>query len=433
LGKISFTFLFVVGLFVSFLDTKSGEELIRFSFFVIICSNLAFIAGIKQPYSVRKMFHLFSLIFFGFAGSVQFVTKSVYFIDYSLPDQAFLKTNIVIFFSIIIYEFTYRVIRLKNRPIKLYKLKRKGAFLLVIISVVASALTFYYYEFNLNELFFREKISLKDSSVSSVLLIDKLTRTIPAVALIIVLLFYNKHKISTILIIGCMLFAFNPLGIPRYATASIYIPILILYTNALTKKDNFLWLYLFSSFFIFPLLNYFRYSTGIGYQDEVTFGISALQSVNFDSYQSLLLTIESGAVTLGRQLLGVVFFMIPRSIWPSKPTGSGGLIAEENDYFYSNVSANFLAEGYLNAGYIGIFIFIVILAILSKHTDKHLLEAKKSFSYLFSLVVLNMSFFVFRGDLMSSFAYLFSYAVQMFLLKQILLFLGLIKPLNVVR
>ena len=148
-------------------------------------------------------------------------------------------------------------------------------------------------------------------------------------------------------------------------------------------------------------------------------------TLHFDSYISLAYVFENEIITNGRQLLGVLFFWFPRMFWKDKPVGSGAYVAQTTDVMgenneFSNISMNFLGEGYINFGILGVFIFIIVLALFSRKMDKlfwqkyngdyHNLFAP---FYLYSLGILT---FVLRGDLMSGLAYSISAMVAVTLI-----------------
>lgn len=131
---------------------------------------------------------------------------------------------------------------------------------------------------------------------------------------------------------------------------------------------------------------------------------------HFDTYSNFALIVNEKIITWGKQLLGVFLFWIPRAVWPTKPVGSGHHLANELNLIYSNISCNYFAEGYINFGYIGIFLFILILALITAKMDKAYwimgLNLEKNLFHIIYYVMLGFSFFIMRGDLMSSFAYL---------------------------
>jgi len=163
--------------------------------------------------------------------------------------------------------------------------------------------------------------------------------------------------------------------------------------------------------FIFPILNLFRaqYIDLLREKDIVFFQFNMLLEGHFDNYQNFIRMVKGGVVTGGRQLLGVIFFFIPRQIWPGKPEHSGIVIADNLNLSYSNISVNFFAEGYINFGFIGILLFIIIIAFLNARMDNFFW--KKCNGILFNnplftclyLVIFGMEFFILRGALLGAY------------------------------
>ena len=171
---------------------------------------------------------------------------------------------------------------------------------------------------------------------------------------------------------------------------------------------------MFSLFFIggllivFPFLNQFRhFSAGTSLKFGLNFDMFA--EGHFDSYQNFALIIFENIISWGRQLLGVLLFWVPRTIWPSKPIGSGHYIAEELSMSFHNISANFFAEGYINFGFLGIILFVVFLAWFTARMDniywEVVHEKQNNFFRVIYYLMLGMLFFIMRGDLLSSFAF----------------------------
>ena len=171
---------------------------------------------------------------------------------------------------------------------------------------------------------------------------------------------------------------------------------------------------MFSLFFIggllivFPFLNQFRhFSAGTSLKFGLNFDMFA--EGHFDSYQNFALIVTENIITWGRQLLGVSLFWVPRTFWPTKPVGSGHYIAGELGMSYSNISANYFAEGYINFGFMGIILFVVFLAWYTSHMDNLywtvILHKENNFFRVIYYIMLGMLFFIMRGDLLSSFAF----------------------------
>ena len=143
---------------------------------------------------------------------------------------------------------------------------------------------------------------------------------------------------------------------------------------------------------------------------ELTFiDLAMFMKGHFDNYINFVRILKHEIITDGEQLLGVLLFFIPRAIWPNKPENSGLLIYEKLDLYFDNISVNYFAEGYLNSGYLGIIIFIVLFAFLNAKMDKHFwivnkgsLSREVRFTSLY-LSLFGMMFFILRGALLSAF------------------------------
>jgi len=68
-------------------------------------------------------------------------------------------------------------------------------------------------------------------------------------------------------------------------------------------------------------------------------------SLHYDAYVNLLATIEyvsTEGLFFGGQVIGTLFFFIPRAFWTSKPLSSGELIGnyliERHDFYFNNLS-----------------------------------------------------------------------------------------------
>ena len=130
--------------------------------------------------------------------------------------------------------------------------------------------------------------------------------------------------------------------------------------------------------------------------------------------------IKEDIVTYGRQLLGVLFFFFPRSLWPDKPVGSGYFVAEESNLYFDNISMNFLGEGYLNGGFVGIFLFLFVIAWFNAYMDTRFW--KGNWSKVFNVnyyLLLGMEFVILRGQLMSFYPIAIGYVCSTYFVYKI--------------
>ena len=78
-------------------------------------------------------------------------------------------------------------------------------------------------------------------------------------------------------------------------------------------------------------------------------------NVDFDAYSLFARTIEyvqQASITFGKQLLGTIFFIIPRALWQGKPEHSGVIVSAAQGQEFTNLSCPIMAEGYINFGFL---------------------------------------------------------------------------------
>ncbi len=141
--------------------------------------------------------------------------------------------------------------------------------------------------------------------------------------------------------------------------------------------------------------------------------------LNFDAFQMMFYTTvytEKMGYSMGNQLLLPAFFWVPRSFWPSKPIGSPDIVAAHADFGSLNVSSPLWAEGYINFGIIGVFLFLFVFGKAARLGDNSLanLSVKKPFPAIISSFFAANTFILLRGDLTSGTMYLQMIAVFVF-------------------
>lgn len=226
----------------------------------------------------------------------------------------------------------------------------------------------------------------------------------------------------------CILICFFPTAIPRYKMATIYGTIAVVAFPQIKKKDRFFWLFVIALFIAFPVFNTFRRELSLDKFSSV-FGNSVLSTyanADYDAYRMLvscLRYVKKEGCTWGIQALGAILFFIPRSLWPSKPVGSGSVLIRNefgNNYF-SNVSCPLVAEGYINFGLVGTALFGFLLGLFAGKTDSlyrnHHCDSENDFFPYYFLVF--QMFFLLRGDLMSGIAYTLAFVLTGHILKKV--------------
>ena len=412
----------------------------RFSERVFITSCIIQIISIvfifskeKQPYSLNKIFYLFSLFFFGIAPLIQFYEGGAFFGARLLLENEIYYMNILIVLILLFYQAFYTLFYKLYREKKSYpiadkflikkKLDRLNSFKLLLISTLSFVFVLYTVDFNIFNLLLRggELTSRNENSqnIATNLIIIQVVRPLTMMCLYFYLISSSKKLVVGIVLFSLALVSIFPTGVPRFYAAAMYIPLLLVTVPFLRRKNIFSISLVLGLLIIYPLLNYFREFASL---EEVKFSLNyqMFNTGHFDSYQNFALIVIHDFFTAGYQLVGVLLFFVPRSIWSSKPVGSGEYIATELNFYFKNISANYFAEGYINFGFIGILCFIVILAFLTARIDKlfwnYIVYYKDNFLRVGYMIMLGMLFFILRGDLLSSFAFTVGFFVSYFII-----------------
>lgn len=230
-----------------------------------------------------------------------------------------------------------------------------------------------------------------------------------------------------ILLLICLLICFFPTSLPRYKTITIYGTVFLVMFPSLKKGTKFFWIFILALFFAFPIMNGFRHMLSMDSLREVFDDgiLSVYTDADYDAYRMLCSAIsytKNYGPEWGFPLLGALLFFVPRVIWPSKPGGSGAMLirSELGADTVSNVSCPYIGEGYLNFGFVGMFFFALFMGAWIYKLDHFYWDYHKDKDYVvFSpyLFIVFLLFFMLRGDLLSSFAYLCGFIMTGLLLR----------------
>jgi len=221
-----------------------------------------------------------------------------------------------------------------------------------------------------------------------------------------------------------LLFLKNIFTEKRNTLGPIYIALIYLFYPKLLDSNSKFFLFLFLSMvIIFPLMSSLTHIDAnldqivekpeLLYESFLRFGTisGAFESLHYDAFSNILATleyVEINGITFGYQLLGVILFFIPRSIWASKPTSTGELIGEylmnTTPRDYSNLSNAIVSEGYINLGVFGVILLAIILAYFIVKFISWMISKnyfKEFIAFYFALHLL----FLLRGDLTNGVSY----------------------------
>ncbi len=383
----------------------------------------------RHAFSIDMMYWLFALFFFGIAPLLQFLT-GIYAWNLQPTAGEVLRTNIYVFLWSTFYIFGQTVrffpgvklragIRLRPKtpvhtvrtidPVRKY----------LVLGGAAVITAFFMYKIGFRNMFSRHTAVVPGLSQTMDLIV---THGFKNFVLFCTAFFIidakRKKKISVGLMAAllCMLLSCFPLSIARNMMASFYAGLMILTLDHTRKGRWFSLVILAGLVLVFPAVEIFRRAGNVtSVNDILPMMLESMQATylqgHYDAHQmfiSIQRYVDQAGFAWGHQLLGCIFFFVPRSIWPTKPYGTGQTAFEWlKQHQFTNVSAPLVSEAYVNFGVIGIIVLAVLLGKVVRLLDETYWQSDDELSLIRVVYppVIFMLFFMQRGDLMSSGAY----------------------------
>jgi hypothetical protein len=203
----------------------------------------------------------------------------------------------------------------------------------------------------------------------------------------------------------------NPINSARYIFGTVMLAMLGAF-GAYSTVKRFRLVSLgavFGMVYLFPIADMFRRSLDPTAKSQNP--LESMLSGDFDSFSQITNTVDyvnEYGITWGNQILGVLFFWVPRSVWPDKAIDTGTLIGEFKVYFFKNLSAPLWAELYINGGWILLLLGMLGLGVAVARLDRRG-EAVLAATGQPSLVACILPFYlliVLRGSLLQSVAFM---------------------------
>ncbi|MDP9027476.1 MAG: hypothetical protein M3N46_07945, partial [Actinomycetota bacterium] len=166
----------------------------------------------------------------------------------------------------------------------------------------------------------------------------------------------------------------NPISSARYVFGTVwgsYLAPLNLFRTRVSTAMTMLGV-VAAFILLFPIADAFRATTSNVTITRAGFFEEYEVNGDYDSFgqvSNAIRVVSEGGLTWGRQFLGVLLFFVPRTIWSSKPTDTGILLAERRGYSFSNLSAPLWAEGYINFGVVGVVVLFFFVGLLVQRLD----------------------------------------------------------------
>ncbi|MCS6521332.1 oligosaccharide repeat unit polymerase [Curtobacterium citreum] len=172
-----------------------------------------------------------------------------------------------------------------------------------------------------------------------------------------------------------LLLIVNPISSARYAVGTVYLAFLAAagIWGTLRRYRTISVLTLGALFFLFPIASTFRNS--LDAKVSLQNPLESLLSGDFDSFDQInnaVYFVAVRGITWGDQLLGVIFFWVPRSIWPDKAIDTGVLLAQFRGYSFQNLSAPLWAEFFINGGWPLLILGMILVGFGARRWDARL-------------------------------------------------------------
>lgn len=221
----------------------------------------------------------------------------------------------------------------------------------------------------------------------------------------------RRPMILPLIVFFCLVVCVNPISTPRYVVGTAALAFLAaagIYTSLTRFRAASVGL-ITSLVFIFPGADAFRNSLDSAV--EVSNPLLSLTGGDFDAFAQVVNTVEyveTEGITWGKQALGVIFFWVPRSIWPDKSFDTGTLLADMKGYWFKNLSAPLWAEFFINGGWLLLIIGMLVFGVAVRRWDFGL-ERRVLSTGIPGLLACILPFYmliVLRGSLLQSVAYM---------------------------
>lgn len=387
----------------------------------------------RHAYSFIMMHWAFCLLFFFIAAIVQYLSDSFPWIG-KRNDSILIQTNLILIawtVSVLLGSAFGQVVP-DGRCAKLSIGEWCGFQKWIPVLTLVSILNLIY---RINAIGLLNLLSRSTSTIqyadssSAALLIGKIVQSVVYMSTSLSILNWKRsHKgigwvsVNTL----CLLISYFPTGVARYITAMIYMGLMLTCSRRLKTGRVFILLFLCAFMIGLPFLNFFRNLafSEIILTDALCDALSDVSGMwlsgDYDAYTMMSLMVEhvgQNSPTLGRQFIGVLLFWVPRTWWPEKPVGSGHYVSESMGMTFNNVCCPLPGEGMINFGLPGVIAFGLFIGFQIARIDGlywgSIDCSGKRLRYIDVVypAACILFFFMSRGDLMSSFAYMMALVV----------------------
>ena len=381
----------------------------------LLILSLLIILGLvifKSNYSSINSFFVFSLVFYVITPLYTYSNDVTYWGFRPAGDiySLYIYASWVCLISFVMTMLGYVAVNQKRNHIAKIVYFQIPLFRYYSILIVSILLQLIIYDFSFDVIFIRDSfISNPNFMTTSIGYVINLTlfKSIPSI-LFIYIFIVNKgrgyHRFHIFYLLFALLIVAPPSQIPRFLVAVYYLPIVYFFIR---KYVGFVGLMLFSLLVIFPALDSFRLFAN-GFEVNLNTLKNSLMGNfkfgHFDSFQSIMMAIEYDTKSWGYSFIGAILFFVPRVFWPSKPIGSGAMIANELGLDFDNISMSLPGEFYLNFNILGVLLLSFFFGSLMGFMDK-IFSSSSPCMRVYSIFFVPLVFIIMRGDLFTGISF----------------------------
>lgn len=409
-------------------------SIVVYALFIIIILYAAYQIFVddRRSFSLNKFVWFYVFLFWGIAPLAQYAI-GIFNWDVRITEVSAIKSNLLVLLFLFVYRYTYKrilkkdVIDQKDYVTSRFQISDVGMGILLLLQLGI----FLFFTIKSKGLVFLrgETSELIFSNAQPIqLIIDQVGRA--SCTFIAFLFFWHFRQAKTpkntfffVASLTIMILTNFPLALPRYMAGAFYVGLLFIFKPIFQRRSLPIVLLIFVFLIVFPAVTVARYITSFSEMEVSISVLSAFTSGDFDNFSTLnmaVLYVEKNGLTWGSQLLGVLLFFVPRTMWPTKPVGSGHHMAMEKNMDFTNLSCPIVAEGYINFGFVGTILFAILIGVILSKLDSNFYHTKRiGVIHLMYPLLLGLIIFILRGDLMSSWAYTVSFIIAAFLIFNI--------------
>ena len=386
------------------------------SFAVVVVLSAFGLLADKRRHSLNQVFFIFQVSFMGIIPWVQVSTGRLPW-GVRITSDSIQFANFLTATFVSCYLLSYHLSRGRSWHISIRPLALRRGSCWSLLGISAAILLWIILQYGPDVLVYRDqwasvRTAFEDSS--SAQLFSTFVRQFPFILLFAFLTYgdrsYRVEKILGTLLLLALAF---PTAVLRSQLGAMFIAFLTLYLDRRhTRRSPHILMLLVGVIAIYPLMGIFRYASMGTTAASAEVYLQSFQGGDFDGFAMLVQAghhVQTQGLSMGNQLLGALLFFVPRSLWPTKPIGSGQMLANTSNWEFSQVSCPAQAEAYLNFGVLGVVLFGLVYGTTLRRLDVSFQRdtstlgaglARFIYAPTLGLLFLNL-----RGDMMSSISF----------------------------